>query len=313
LDISAAQSDPVNSSTTDQPSLSVIVVSFNGPVLLAGCLASLAHQAREAGAEILVATNWRADGEPLPAALESISSVRWIQAPTGTAVPRLRQLALEQCRAAVVAMTEDDCVPAPDWCRAMIAAHDTADVAIGGAVEPGPYRRGVDWAIYFHDYGRFMLPLPPGRTADLAGNNVSYKRAALAALPKSEDFYDVPIHRTWQREGRLMRADGTLVVHQVNSWTWRDATVGAFHHARGYAGQRFPSRPGWWRAGVGLLALLLPVLATARIIGRVLGSGRHLRALVTALPGVVVYGIFWSIGEAVGYVRGPGTSLAKWR
>ena len=55
-------------------------------------------------------------------------------------------------------MTEDHCVAGDGWLQSVVRAHEAADAAVGGAVENGATDRVVDWAVYFCEYGRYMLP-----------------------------------------------------------------------------------------------------------------------------------------------------------
>jgi hypothetical protein len=293
------------------PALSVVVVSFNGAAILHRCLEVLSPDAIRAGAEVIVVCNWQDPGGR-DALERDYSHVRFVDAPDGMIVPRLRRVGMAASRGAIVAVIEDDCLVMPGWCDAILAAHRTADVAIGGAVEPGPYRRGIDWAVFFYEYGRFMQPLPARPTPDLAGNNVSYKRAALDELPLSDGFYDVFVHPRWAAEGRGLRADGTIVVHQVHFRTWSDVTTMPFHHGRGFAGARFPDAKLPTRLAASLLALFLPVLSTARIMKVVLERRRFGR-LPRAFPWIFLFATSWSLGESAGYLLGPGDSLSRWR
>jgi hypothetical protein len=289
-------------------------VSFNGPELLRRCLESIAPQAAGVNAEILVAANWRNRGGAQASLGADFPDVKWIAVPDATTVPAMRQLGIAESRGEIVALIEDDCIADSGWCRAILAAHRTPDVAIGGAVEPGPYRRSLDWAVFFCEYGRFMPPLPERQTTDLAGNNLSYKREALASLPMSADgFVDFFVHRDWANAGRSTRADASIRIQQANSWGLRQVTSVPFHHGRGFAGNRFPAMSWPLRACFSGLALLLPMLAVVRLT-RVVGSRRRFFGrLVQALPWIVVFASSWSVGEAVGYLSGPGDSLSRWR
>lgn len=293
------------------PALSVVVVSFNGAAILRDCLATLMPDARRVGAEVIAVSNWQ-DASGRDALERDFPDTRWVNAPDGHIVPRLRRLGMAASHGQIVAILEDDCLVAPGWCEAILVAHRTPDVAIGGAVEPGPYRRGIDWAVFFCEYGRFMQPLPERPTPDLPGNNVSYKRAALDALPLSDGFYDVFVHQRWAHEGRGLRADGTIVIRQVNFRRWYHVTRMPFHHGRGFAGSRFPGANLPWRLATSGLALFLPLLTTARIIGLALERRRFGR-LPRALPWIILFATSWSLGESAGYLLGPGDSLSRWR
>ena len=296
---------------TPRPTLSVVVVSFNGAEILRACLEALAPEGAAEGAEVLAVCNWQ-DASGRSALERDFPDTRWVDAQDGTTVPRLRRAGMAACGGEIVAILEDDCVIAPGWCRAILVAHRTRDVAIGGAVEPGPYRRGIDWAVFLCEYGRFMQPLPERPTTDLAGNNVSYKRAVLDELPGSDGFYDVFVHQRWAKEGRPLRADATLVVRQTNFRTWHHVTGMPFHHGRGFAGSRFPGASWPVRAGASILALFLPLLSTARIMRLALERRRFGRA-TQSFPWIVLFTASWSLGESAGYLLGPGDSLSRWR
>lgn len=298
------------------PRLSVVVVSFNAPALLAQCVSAIAAQSRPSEVEIVVVAD-ATRAEALDALTPRFPSVRIVRAPASSTVPRMRVLAIEQCRGDIVALLEDDCVVEPGWCDAISAAHRGDEVAVGGAVEPGPYRRGLDWAVYFCEYGRFMLPLRPQPeiALALAGNHVSYKRHVVQrALPDlAGGFYDLFVHTTWAAARLPMRAEQNLVLRNLNSWSLRHVTTVPYHHGRAYAGQRFAGQPAWRRAGIGCLALALPVVKVGRVVRDVVARRRYAGRLLQALPWIVVFMTSWSVGEAIGCVGGPGTSASKWR
>jgi hypothetical protein len=296
--------------------LSVVVVAFNDPPLLTRCLEALSLETRGHDVETLVVSNrQRAEDHLSEQPGSAFGGVRWIQVAPGTTIPRMRTMGIARSHGDIVALIEDDCVVQSGWRAALLASHRMPAAAVGGAVEPGPYRRALDWAVYFCDYGRFMLPLAAGPAVALPGNNVSYKRDSLRALPATlaEEFQEMFVHREWQRQGVPMRTEPAIVVTNVNSWTLAHLTVIPYHHARAFAGRRFGDQPLWRRGMMSLLALLLPALKILRIVRETVSRRRRFRALVLALPFIGVLETSWSIGESVGYLRGPGDSASRWR
>ncbi|MEP7308825.1 MAG: glycosyltransferase [Acidobacteriota bacterium] len=297
------------------PSLSVVVVSFSEPASLDRCLASLVEPAAAHQAEILVVRALRIDDVGYDAVRRRFSGCRWMTAPAGETVPRMRWLGMSAARGDVVALTEDDCVVDAQWCGAVIRAHREPWVAVGGAVEPGPYTRASDWAVYFFEYGRFMLPFDQRESSVLPGNNVSYKRRALAekSFVETEGFYEVFVHEAWRRQGLPMLITPTLIVTNRHTWPRSHVTVNPFHHGRGFAARRV-ARQSWLRRGMlALLAPLLPLLQVYRIIRLIAARGRLIVQLVRAIPWFVVFGTSWAAGELVGYLFGPGKSAQHWR
>lgn len=297
---------------SERPALSVVVVSFSPITQLAGCLESLARQS--AGAEIIVVRH-ASSGAEESAARAICPTVRWVPA-SDAVVPRMRGDGVRASSGAVVALLEDDCVVAPGFVDHLLAAHATPHAAIGGAVEPGRYRRALDWAAYFCDYSRFMLPFEPGEREALPGNNVSYKREALegALAPGGIDgLQEAFVHARLRESGESLKADPGLVVHNHHTWTRADLTVVPFHHARAFGGARGRRWPVWRRLAAACACAGLPVLHVGRILIRVVRRRRHMGQLARALAWIVVFGASWAAGEALGYARGPGTSLERWR
>lgn len=295
------------SADTHLRSLSAVVVSFNSVPRLARCLAALKAQRAGHAIEVIVVSK-ATRGNDFPDA----AAVRWIHAPVDATIPQMRMLGVRNARGEIVALLEDDCVPAATWAEAVLRAHDGPDVAVGGAVEPGAYRRALDWAVYFCEYARFMLPLPRGRTWILPGNNVSYKRSAVAALSDEEGLEEVFVHRSWHEQGRPMKADPDIVVENENSWTLAHVSSVPFHHARAFAGKRLAHaqwRRRWMYAAA---SVALPVVHTGRIIARVARCPRRLPELARAAAWVALFGLSWSAGECVGYTFGPGMSRQRW-
>ena len=300
-----------------QPSLSAVVVSINPLATLERCLASLAAQG-EGALEVVIVRDPARDTShqaELAALRGRYPAARWVAAPDAATVPRMRALGLAEGRGTVIALIEDDCLPAPDWCRAVLAAHGDRYAAVGGAIEPDDYRRGLDWAVFFNDYARFMLPFAPHETWVLPGNNVSYPRRVVSDLVRAaaeRGLEEAFVHKAWHQAGRPMKADPAIVVRIVRRSGVSDVTVVPFHHARAYAGHRAESAGlKRWLLAAGTLAL--PAVLVGRIISRVARRGRHSARLVQAFGWLLVYIVCWSAGEWCGYVTGPGRSARYWR
>jgi len=159
------------------PALSIVVATRRPWPGLRGLLESVGEQAREVGAEIVIADGGPGalpDG-PAPAGIRCLRE-------SGASVLRLRALGLEAARGDVVALTEDHCRVGPSWCRTVLELHRAeGDVAaIGGAVENAATDSLVSRLHFLTAYGVFLRPLPKGEARFIAGEaNVSYKRWTL--------------------------------------------------------------------------------------------------------------------------------------
>jgi hypothetical protein len=311
----------VNSSITDadaveRPQLSVVVASLSDGSILYRCLDGLLAETGSGNVEVLVVRDVeRTDGFDRASASERFPHVRWIDAPPGCTVPRLRTLGIAASQGEAVALLEDDCLVQPGWCKAAMSITGSRYVALGGAVEPGPYGRASDWGVYFCEYARFMLPVPKTESPPLPGNNAVYTRAALRQLPASaqDGFQEVFVQAEWRRSGLATSASDDLVVRNINSWPVHQVTSVPFHHARAYSARRFQGRPLAARIPIGLMTAVLPAVKTYRLLAESMRRGRLLGPLVRSLPWVVAFNTSWSVGEAVGCVFGPGSSGGRWR
>jgi hypothetical protein len=259
----------------------------------------------------------RPSADPALAALRAgHPSVRWLDAGPEQNVPHMRAAAVGGAAGGMVALLEDDCVIAPGWCEAVLARQHAGHPVVGGAIEPDRYSRGLDWAIFYCEYARFMPPFE-GQVAALPGNNVSYRRdLALQWLEAHapNGLLDVAAHEDWRGQGIPLLADGRMRVRNVSRWTADTATGSAFHHGKAFGGLRF-RRPGalprrlLYAAG----CPLLPLLQTARVAREVLRRPAPRGSLVRALPWIIVFHTSWAFGELLGYLFGPGRSAERWQ
>jgi hypothetical protein len=299
------------------PTLSVVVVAFNGSALLRRCLKSLRSQTLKDGVEVLVIDRGEADQEEERRLRQWFREVQWIRASGTDTVAQMRALGIGRSRGQIVALLEDDCIASETWCARLVETHRGNDAAVGGAVGPGEYSKVLDWALYFCEYGRYMPPLPEGEVSALPGTNVSYKRTALTGLLgsglSSHAFYETFVHLALRRAGQTLRADPALMVRNISSWTVSRALLARYHHGRTFAGLRVAGRSLWRRVPFLGLAVVLPILQVGRITKQVLIRKRYVREMRRALPWIALSSISWSMGEFVGYLLGPGRSPQQWR
>src|SRR5258706_8817888 len=166
--------------SVSRPPLSIAIAATQPWPAARVCLDSLYAQARRAGAEIIVADG---TGRSLPAD-SSYPEIRRLEAP-GRTVFQLRALAMAAAAGEIVAVTEDHCRVASDWCEAILRAHREFPEAavIGGAVDNGSTGCLADWANFLPSNDRFISPPPTGFTPDVAGQACHPQKARWPAGP----------------------------------------------------------------------------------------------------------------------------------
>jgi hypothetical protein len=291
--------------------LTVVVPSVNGVGDLLDCLAALSKQRSEVDLEVLVADRC---GEPLRSEVRRLYPwVRILEAVPGTTIPDLRALAFSQATAASVAVIEDHVIVPPGWARALLDAQAGAEIVVGGAVENAAVDRVVDWAAFLCEYSHCILPLPEGPASWLTGNNVVYPRALLARYQEviGGGQWENRLHDAMRRDGVPLVCKPAIRVGHKKHYSVGEYLSQRYLYARSYAGARVANASLGKRLGYGAAALALPPLLMFRTVSRVLAKRRHRAELVRSLPLLAVFVVSWAFGEMVGYVAGPGDSLAR--
>lgn len=293
------------------PPLSVVLATNEGWTAAQTCLASLLPQAAAVGAEVVVADGSAGAAGPPPSLP---SNVRWLRSP-GTGLFRLRRQALVAACAPIVAVTEDHCVVAPDWCERIIEAHarhPDADV-IKGAVFNGssdtPVERAAFWLGHWPN-----LPPFTGRASDavLGVSCVSYKRRALELLRRDTELLpELVANGYWPNRRAALATARIHVTHCQAEAFWRTSAL-QFHNARALSAYR---RGRWsardWLRVTGALAL--PAARTARVVAACQRKQVPLAELCRCIPHFVWLFCCRGAGELAGYVFGPGDSERELR
>jgi hypothetical protein len=294
-----------------EPSLTVVVPSVNGLGDLMDCLAALSAQRTDVDLEVLVADRC---GEPVRAEVRrTYPWARILEAPSGTTIPDLRAMAFREACGNSVAVIEDHVIVPPGWARALLDAQAGTDVVVGGAIENAAVDRLVDWAAFLCEYSHCITPLPEGPADWLPGNNVVYPRALLwryeSVLGRGQ--WENRLHDAMRRDGVPLVCRPQIAVGHKKHYTVGEYLSQRYLYARSYAGARVADASLPTRLSYGAGALALPPLLMFRTVRRVVAKRRHRAELVRSLPLLAVFVVSWAWGEMVGYIAGPGDSLAK--
>lgn len=322
------------------PALSVVVPTCARPALLERCLRALLQQSLPARAyEIIVV-----DDRPDPATRLLIESLRAsLQARGAARAARIRylpnhgrhgpaaarNLGWRAARAAIVAFTDDDTVPAPDWLeQGLNAFTDDVDALCGRIHMPVPaaptdYERNAKCL----EESEFVTANCFCRTRVLAGLDGFDERFTLAWREDSD------LHFRLLRSGaRVAHAPAALVVHPVRPAPWgvslRQASRIAFDallykkHPRLYR-EKIRATPRWdyylivaclllalaglaggrvpLAAGAGLAWLLLSLrFCAARLRGTV-KTLPHVTEMIVTSALIPPLAVFWRLAGALRY------------
>jgi GT2 family glycosyltransferase len=188
------------------------------------------------------------DGSPddTPKVLERLAAgttmdLRWIRSEENRGQAAGRNTAWRAARAPLIAFTDDDCVPTPEWLESGLKASDDADAIVVGRTVPNP-----------EQLDRLLRPF--ARTIEDEGSrffntcNIFYPRAALEAAGGFDESFakeggeDMDLaQRVLRAGGRAVQSPEALVYHDVHE----GSLGGALHDTPRWTGivkliERYP-------------------------------------------------------------------------
>jgi len=292
------------SKTVPQVRLSVVVITLGGQGNLTRCLNALISQTNLIDVEIVVSCDDRLpDVAPLK---KQFPGVCFLVTAGRHTFAELRALGVRQAAGAVIALTEDHCVPNPEWCSEILQSHRDSRLAVGGAVEKMSPDTTLNWALYLADYVRYMNPIPEGPARHLTDCNVSYRRSALDDVGDiwRSEFHEPEVHEALQARGGSLWFSPRIIVQQQRSVSLIAAVRDRYIFGRLFGSGRVIKTAWMGRLIYASAAIVLPPLLVTRIAGSILRKRRCVSAFFRAFPALILLSIVWTWGEFVGTVTG---------
>jgi len=210
---------------SEPPLFSVVIPTYERKERLRACLEALTAQSVDSRAfEVIVVDDGSRDGTevlirdlaPPPFELRYVR-----QKNRGPAAARNR--GIEEARGTLVAFTDDDCVPAPDWLRRLQEALEgpAGDglAGVGGATFPVRVETPVEKLLALRNQEHYA-PLGGTGALLLATCNAAFRRAALRQVRGFDEEFRFPggedtelCLRLAERGHRLGTAPGAVVFH----------------------------------------------------------------------------------------------------
>jgi hypothetical protein len=289
-----------------KPPVSVAVVSICGADHLRRCLSALMRQEGVPPFEIVVA--YDPELRDIDEVSAAFPAIRFF-ANVGQRTPlELASRAIQASAGEVVLLTEDHCVPAPDWVRSMMPELREGRAAVGGVVDIAADATPTDWAFYFVDFFRYSNPVTDGPSPTLTVCNVAYRRADLEGLDDSSwksFFHETAVNDALYRRFGVLYLTGRGRVTMRRHVALREAIRERYAFGRLFGCTRLRHLPGpasrlAHRAG----APLLPVLLMLRMAGKASKSSALRRRFTVSVVLLLLMVLAWSWGEWLGYLTG---------
>jgi GT2 family glycosyltransferase len=208
------------------PDISVVIPTYERETRLSFTLDALAGQTIPHDRfEVIVVRD--SEAEPLTAPPDGLA-VRFLTVP-GPGPAMRRNAGWREARAPVIAFTDDDCRPAPDWLAHLLEAADGDATILEGRTEPDP-----DEAHLLHGTARSMEVIRPDRWYPTC--NLAYPRELLERL----GGFDESLAFFGEDTDLGLRAEklGARLVYVDEAVVWHAVHVRSLRHALRDAGQR---------------------------------------------------------------------------
>jgi GT2 family glycosyltransferase len=292
------------------PRLSVVIASVNGLGCILECLEKLEALPERDQMEVLVLDR-RTDGTA-QAIAERFPWVTMRAGLTSKSIPELRWQGMRAARGEWIAVIEDHCMVPHNWAAEILRLASEGFGVIGGPVENGARERILDWAYFLAEYGPCMPPLPEGEVECVPGNNAAYLRSILPLNEAKwgalwESFLQNELRR---RSVRIFLSPALLIYHR-KSFRLGEILEQRFLYSRSFAAMRADEMSNLKRLLYAVTSLALPIVLLFRIARCVISKRRNFRELLLGLPAILLFVLSWAAGEMVGYLAGPGDSLAR--
>ncbi|HET6566718.1 MAG TPA: hypothetical protein VFG50_02065 [Rhodothermales bacterium] len=286
------------------PLLSVVVASTHASGHVERCLDVLRSQVQGRRVEIILAGAFTPDQE------SKFDDICFIPFPEATPGPVLWGAGIARARGEQIAVTDTLTLFDAGWVDAALCACTPERPIAGGAVEPLPVQSLVNWAAYFCDYGQFMRPLQGGTSRELPGTNVTFKRTLLehASAYTQPSFWKTYWCRALAADGVPLTSVPSMVAFHAKEYRLGSLLLRRYRHGRCFGGMRNEQLSVGRRVAYLAGSPLLPVLFLLRMTRTFLPKRRFRRQFFASLPFSVLALASWSIGEAFGYLAGPGDS-----
>lgn len=292
---------------SNDPSLSVVVASYNSAAHVEKCLESLAGQTTNKDFEVILVDS--SDDRTAEIVASKFPAVRLYTFPERKFCGSARNFGISVARGDILAFTDADCAVAPDWVEQVLKAHESAHQAVAGCIASSVPCNYVAWAAYFSEFSQWMPDRRPREVADAAGANVSYKRTILEEFgPFIDGTYcsDSELHWRLRKRGYRLRLVPSIAVSHRSLDKLGEFVRHQFKHGRcfGQVRARCMGFSRLRRAVCVALFWLLPFWLFLKVGLRNMRNPVYLVHFVKSAPLVLVGLTFWALGECVGYVGG---------
>lgn len=295
------------------PKLSVVLTASESYAVIRKTISHLNRQTVAGEIELILVAPSREELAVPEAEMRPFRSWRVVELQTIQSIGSANAAGIRAALAPVVALAEDHCFPEPDWAERLLAAHAGPWAVVGPTIKNANPDSAVSWADYFIGYGPWAWPCESHEAEFLPGHNSSYKREVLLAYGAELERMleaETVLHWDLRAKGHRLYLDAGVKAAHTNYSLWSVWLKVQYLGGRMFGGSRVAKAPGVRRLIYFSASPLIPLIRLARVTRTAIRArlwGRWLYSLPALAIGLTLDGI----GQAVGYLRGPGNSMQR--
>ncbi|MBL8151293.1 MAG: glycosyltransferase [Blastocatellia bacterium] len=289
----------------NRPKVSIIIASYNSKSTIEKCLQALLAQKEEETFEIIVVDS--SDDATSELVSNKYPEVRLYTFSERKFPGDARNFGISKAMGSIVAFTDTDCVPHPNWIKELVNAQKQYPL-IGGSVDIANPAKLISWASYFCEFSQW-IPNSKNRFIEMPGCCLAIDKAFFEKFgPFIEGTYcsDTAFHWKANQSGYYPFFVNSMRVSHLNIDKFTKFVKKQFSHGKQFARVRVKEKNFTilQRIIYVLGSPLIPLLLFFRNSQRVCKAQRYIKEFVKASPFTLLGLTLWSLGEAVGYIAG---------
>jgi len=169
------------SKTSENPEISVVIPCYNARSTMGKTLEAIQKQVVDFPFEIIVIDS--SDDGTTELIRDEFPEVHLHHLDKKTLPGSGRNLGILEARGGIIAFTDSDCVPDPDWLQRIYNRHQELDCeAVGGSVVNGYPKSYVAWVSHLIEFNEWTETSPKGFVQNIPTCNISYKKDVFQKL-----------------------------------------------------------------------------------------------------------------------------------
>ncbi|MCC6546260.1 hypothetical protein IT570_03740 [Candidatus Sumerlaeota bacterium] len=225
----------------------------------------------------------------------------------------LRARAMESATGTWFFFTEPYCTFSWDFVGKLHDAATTDAGIIGGGVAVSDNTSAPGWASALFEFAPFMQPCGEAARVGVTTNNVMIRRTLLEPISRwqRDGFWKYFFMESQMNQGAIITQQPDRIVLHHPPYNFRGFLRRTFHHARVFASMRSGNKSAAARYARALCFIGVPIVMYLRLLCSARTRDSLAPRVILLAPHLLAIYAAWALGEACGFIAGPGDSVAE--